>query len=254
MALIPEEPRKRSAILVVLAALAGIYFFYEHWYQPRAEEVERLEQRLTDLENQNRQARVVAARGGEDLEERLALYERHVGRLEELIPQTEEVPALLNAMALEARDTRVDLASIRPEPARETDHYTMQSYEISVVGDYHNVGRYLASIASLPRVVRPVDLELSPFTGDPAMTGMAEPLVAQFRVQTYVIPSRPGDLTDLLEDLPDGQEPLPEVEDAFPGPGEGGGPANGGDEAAGAAETASGGPEDTRARPLEEDR
>lgn len=214
MALIPSEPYKRNGLLLVIVALAGAYVFYDYWYAPETEAVQELEERLETLESQNRRAQVVAARGEDELEERLIAYERHVNRLEELIPESEELPSLVNAWAIEARNAPVDLARIRPEPAREQEHYTMQSYELAVVGDYHGVGRYLTALASLPRMVRPVDVEVRPFNGQAPMDGLAAPVEAHFRVETYVIPSRPGDLT-VSEELPAADEPLPEVEDAL---------------------------------------
>lgn len=218
MALVPQEPYKRNGLLVVLIALAGAYLFHDYWYVPQSEEIERLEDRLENLEDQNRQAQVVAARGEDELEERLVAYERHVNRLEELIPETEELPGLMNAWAMEARNAPVELARLRPESPREEEHYTTQSYEMSVVGDYHGVGRYLTALASLPRIVRPVDLEIMPFNGQVPLDGLEAPVEAHFRVETFVIPSRPGDLDDAetLEDLPDADEPLPEVEEALP--------------------------------------
>lgn len=215
MALIPNEPRKRNGILLVLVALAGLYFFYEYWYAVEAEEIRGLEERLESLEEQNRQAQVLAARGEEELEARVMAYERHVNRLEELIPESEELPSLVNAWAMEARNAPVELARIHPEPAREREHYTLQAYEMSVVGDYHGVGRYLTALASLPRMGRPMDVEMNEFNGQAPTDGVSAPVEAHFRVETYVIPSRPGDL-EVSEELPDVEEALPEVEDALP--------------------------------------
>ncbi len=192
MALIPSEPRKRNTLLVALGCAAAVYFFHTFWYASRKEGIDGLEARLEQLQGQNRRARLVAASGVPELQERLGAYERHLGRLEQLIPHREEVPSLLNSMALQARHTDVDLALMRPEPPEVGEFYTRQIYEIGVVGDYHNVGRFLAAIASLPRIVTPVDLELVPFEGARQMLEAEAPVEARFRIQTYVVPE-PGD-------------------------------------------------------------
>ena len=119
MALIPSEPRQRAALLVLFVALAGLYGFWEYWYTPRKVEIEQLESRLEQLEDRNRRARVLATRGVEELEERLAVFDRHLRQLETFIPRNEEVPRLLESMAMEARRNNLgDLASINPEPAQ----------------------------------------------------------------------------------------------------------------------------------------
>lgn len=187
MALLPQEPAKQIALLVIIAALGGLYAFHAYWYTPEVEEIQALETRLTTLETRNRQAQVVAARGGPELDETLAVYERHVERLEELIPNAEEVPALMNSLTLEAQRAGVDLTSLNPEVPEPGAAYTLQTYGVSVVGEYHDVGEFLTAVASLPRIVMPVDLDMTVFPGGAVRLEMASPVAVQFRVQTYVL-------------------------------------------------------------------
>jgi Tfp pilus assembly protein PilO len=193
MALIPDDPRKRRALVAGILAAGLFYLFWSYWYTPRTTEMGRLESRLEQLEANNRRAQVAAARGGADLEARLAIYERHVDQLEQLIPQSEEVPALLNAIAAEARRAnlnRGDIATMRPEPDEAGEFYTKHSYAIEVIGDYHDIGRFLTSIASLRRIITPVDLEIAPFQGDRSVLDpdLEAPVTARLRIQTYILP------------------------------------------------------------------
>lgn len=190
MALIPEDPTQRNALIGILVVLAAAYFFNDLWLSDQKEEIAEMEARLEQLEVQNRRAQIIAARGG-DLEERLAVYERHVVKLEELIPQSEEVPALLNSITSEALRTDVELSVLTPEPPEPGPFYTRSSYDISVVGEYHDIGRFLASVASLRRIITPVELELQRFQGEPPDDDMVAPLLARFRIQTYILPE-PG--------------------------------------------------------------
>jgi type IV pilus assembly protein PilO len=188
MALIPEEQHKRIALVLGLLALAVLYLAHTYWYTPTVEQIDRLQTRVTQLEDSNRRAQIIAARGGEELEQRLAEYERHVSRLEQLIPAGEEVPALLNAIAMEAQRVRVNLSSWQPEPSQPGEFYTQESYEMAVMGEYHDVGRFLTAIASLPRIITPVDLRLSVAAGPAPREDIESPVVAQFRIRTYVLP------------------------------------------------------------------
>lgn len=199
MALLPQERHKQIALLVGFLALAALYAFFDYWYAPRAQEIEELQVHLEQLQDQNRRAQLVAARGGEDLEERVAVYERHVRRLEELIPESEEVPTLLRSIGTEARRARVEPGSIRPEPSSTGEFYSRQTYEMSAVGEYHDVGRFLAAIASLPRIITPVDVEITAFSGTPPAPDVEHPVVARFRIQTYVIPDGTGESADAAE-------------------------------------------------------
>ncbi len=195
MALIPQDPKQRNALIVGLVAVAGFYFFWSYWYSPRKTEVDEMTTRLEELETENRRAQIIATRGGADLQERLALYERHVAKLEQLIPQSEEVPSLLADMGEEARRAGVELFAVRPEPPEPGAFYTKRSYEVEVVGEYHDIGRFLAAVGSLPRIITPVDLELAPFSGATELLDMDAPLTAKFRIQTYIVPSGEGTQT-----------------------------------------------------------
>ncbi len=192
MAFLPEERHKQFALLVGIAAIALGYAFFEYWYTPRADEVTQLETRLETLQDQNRRAQVVAARGGPELQERLAVYERHLARMEELIPSRGEVPALLRTITAEANRFGVVMGSLRPEPLIEGEFYTLEGYHVSVAGDYHGIGQFLTSIASLQRIITPVDLQLVEYRGAVPTRGVESPVLANFRIETYRAP-RPDD-------------------------------------------------------------
>ena len=190
MALLPDDPKRRNTVLGAALALVGLYFFHSYYYAPRAEQAEGLEARLEQLENQNRRAQIIATRGGAELEQRLALYEDHIIQLEKLIPQDEEVAALLEAMSLEGRRTGVDITLMRPEPMEVGDYYDRWSYELGVQGTYHSVGTFLASIASLERIVASVDMEMGPAPVSTDGKDVEGRVNARFRIQTYVVSDR----------------------------------------------------------------
>jgi len=206
MPLIPQERPKQIALVVIIAALTGLYLFHSYWYTPRVNEIERLQTRLTALQDRNRQAQIEAARAGTDLEERLAIYQRHMARLEELIPKQDEVSSLLNSMSMEARRMGVEISALDPGPIQRESFYTRQSFNMRVWGEYHNVGRFLAAIASLPRIVTPKDLEVEPFPGGEGRSGMVAPVLATFFIETYVIPTRAGELPGFDESEASGSQ------------------------------------------------
>ena len=184
----PSDPKQRNALIVGVLLLAMIYPFHSFWYKGQREEVTAMQPRLEGLEDQNRRAQVLAARGGGDLEERLALYERQVAKLEELIPAAEEVAGLVDDISVRARQFDVELARIIPEPAETGAFYTKTSYEMNAVGEYHNVARFLTEVASLSRIVTPVELTLEPFQQPDLYPEYVAPVLASFRIETYVLP------------------------------------------------------------------
>jgi type IV pilus assembly protein PilO len=184
---LPRDKEGQQKLLLGLLPLLLVFVYYQFVHGKKVEEIQGLQTRYEQLQTVNAAMRPQALTGGAELQQKLALYEQHMKRLEELIPQSEEVPQLLNSMSERAQDAMVDLALMRPEPEAPGNFYTEQSYQIAVIGGYHEVGRYLGMIASLSRIITPVELKVAPRPGDTLRDGTPR-LLADFRIKTYVIP------------------------------------------------------------------
>jgi Tfp pilus assembly protein PilO len=213
VALLPQDPKQQKAVGAIVLMFAALYGFHTYWYTPRKEEVDILRDRIDQLTNRNRNAQIAAARGGADLESRIALYRGHMGSLEQLIPATEEVPQLMRTISSQARSAGVSLSGLEPEADEVGEHYTKLTWRVSAFGEYDNLGRFLTSIASLPRIATPIDVELGPYpppSGAPVE--YENPVLASFRIQLYVLPQA-GELSS------DPEAPPPDAEVTVPGDG-----------------------------------
>jgi type IV pilus assembly protein PilO len=184
----PDDPIQRNWMVGGLVFLLLIVPYNMYLLGPRREANTELQQQVEALETVNRRASVLAAQGGGDLQERLALYEAHVAQLEELIPGREEVPALLDDIGTRARLMDVDLRELQPQPREPGEHYDRTGYNMAVVGEYHNVARFLTEIASLPRIVTPSQVEVSIFNQPTQYRDLESPVMAVFRIETYLLP------------------------------------------------------------------
>jgi type IV pilus assembly protein PilO len=182
------DPQKRNKIIIAVLLVAGLgYLLYDYVYVPRAEQVAVLESRLETLELQNRTARALTAQNGTDeVERRVGLHREQLRRVEGLIPSSEELPDLLDAISAEARRSGVELARIQPMGATEEQFYTRRTYDLGVYGEYHQIGEFLSQVGSLPRIVTPINLNLT-VRGEQPRTGNPQ-LEARFTIETYVLP------------------------------------------------------------------
>jgi type IV pilus assembly protein PilO len=208
MALPPlDATQRRNLMLGTLVLLLGGYLFYSQVYTPRSKRVARAEAELTLLENQNAAARMLTRDLGDDAQATLAGYRRQLEAVEGLIPSSEELPDLLDAISAEAQRTGVEISLIQPTEVAEESYYTRRVYDMAVIGRYHDIGDFLTRVASLPRIVTPIDLTLAPVGAGPAARGrtapvqMADPtqpvrLEARFSIETYVIPTAPTENAD----------------------------------------------------------
>lgn len=183
----PRESRKHILVGVLLVG-ALAYFGYEYGYRPKAEEIAALESRLETLQLQNQTARILAesdARG--EAEQRLEAYRNHLALVERLIPASEELSELLDAISVEAQQAGVELSLIQPTEAVAENQYTRRIYSLGVLGSYHEIGQFLTRIASLPRIITPTDLNI---VVRQEGTRSVDPILeAMFAIETYVLPS-----------------------------------------------------------------
>lgn len=183
------EPEQRNKVLLGLMLVAGLlYLTHSYVYSPRAEAVAELELRLDSLEAKNVAARsLMETEGRGEVERKLELYREQLNRVEGLIPSSEELPDLLDAISMEAQRTGVELALIQPVGAIAEAFYTRRTYDLAVRGTYHEIGAFLTEIGSLPRIVTPIGLRVT-VVGEPADDAAPE-LEARFSIETYVLPS-----------------------------------------------------------------
>ena len=185
----PMDPQQRQKLLLGLLLLGGLgYGGYTYVYTPRAAAVAATEERLERLESKNRAARrLVQDEGRDEVERKLALYRQQLDEVEGLIPSSEELPDLLDAISAEAQRTGVELALIQPVGAEAETFYTRRTYDLAVLGSYHQIAEFLTEIGSLPRIITPINLNMT-VTGD-AEPGASPRLEAKFSIETYVLPS-----------------------------------------------------------------
>lgn len=182
-----ESSERRNIMILGVLLVGGLgYFGYNLVYKPRSEETQLIQARLERLEAQNRTARQLTAQEGRsEVERRLALYREQLVRVEGLIPSSEELPDLLDAISAEAQRTGVDLALIQPVGASAEQFYTRRTYELAVHGSFHQIGEFLTEIASLRRIITPINLNVVVREGETE----SPQLEAKFAIETYVLPS-----------------------------------------------------------------
>ncbi len=100
-----------------------------------------------------------------EMREQLATLEGQMARLRTMLPTDAEIPALLDSISDAAVDNRLTIETIRLRPTQTQAHYVEQPLDIQVRGDYHQLARFSADIASLPRMVTQHDFTLEPVEG-----------------------------------------------------------------------------------------
>jgi type IV pilus assembly protein PilO len=191
---------RSTPILVALLAVLAVYAFYTgagiemvglQGLQARRARVQAVKDTIAIFEAQIDSAKQELARGtAEDLRQRVETYRASLLLLRRLVPERSEVPNLLDAITTRARIRGVTLSQVSPLPQEAGPApFATQKYGMAVIGRYDQIGQFMADVASLPRIIVPVDVRVGPAEAQKARalgdtTGAM--LQAQFQVRTYV--------------------------------------------------------------------
>jgi len=194
MALLPKNQRDQVMVLLVIVAVALVGLYYAYVYSPKADVLSTLQAHVDSLDVNNQRAKAELAKGNvEQLRAEAAKLQENLEVMRQLVPTSNEVPALLEQVSTAARRVGLDLATVKPQPVIEGDQFDTYRYQVAVIGDYHSLGEFLANVGSLTRIVAPVNLALSPL-GNPAAVDQRKKalknnnsvLDSRFELQTYV--------------------------------------------------------------------
>ena len=190
MGFLPDDPKDQQRLLGIILPIALVALFYFYFYKPRGSELAELEERISDMEAQNEvaRARTVDLDG---LREDLVLAEHRFAALERLVPTGAEIPEIYEAIASESEALNLNMRNVIPiEAEADSGAYFMrQNWEMEVEGSYHDIGRFLARVASFDRIVRPQVREIRPVQG--ADEG-SQPVTIYFELETFVLPLDSG--------------------------------------------------------------
>lgn len=186
----PTSQRDQAMLLVSILAVAGVFLYWYFLYQPKTVALAAIQTHIEALETSNGRAKSMLARGSIDsLDRQRSQLDENLRLMRSLIPTGNEVPALLDQILAAARRNNLELGDFAPSETVTGTTFDTYGFRLSLRGTYHEIGEVLASIASLRRIIVPVNLTLTPAaeTGRRQAAVGEQLLDATFNVQTYVV-------------------------------------------------------------------
>ncbi len=199
MALSLSGDKGTKVLMILLACLVG-YIAYSgtlldtlglKGLTQRKLQVAAIQDTVKALEMQTDSAKRELARGTvEDLRRKLETYRASLSLLRRLVPERNEVPNLLDDISTRAKIRGVNLAEVSPLPEEKGPApFSTYKYNMRVMGHYDQIGEFLGDIASLQRIIVPVDLTIGPANVASAKAlgdSSGAMLEAKFQIRTYV--------------------------------------------------------------------
>ena len=156
----PLAGRVFFAVLVFFGVLIALYFVDVQSSIERYDSVVAQEETIKkDFETK---AFRVANLGA--YKKQLAEIEESFGSLLRQLPRDTEVPGLLEDITTSAVGANLEIRSIKLDKETETEFYTELPINIDVVGEYHDFGAFVSSVAGLGRIVTLHDFSVAPLS------------------------------------------------------------------------------------------
>jgi len=144
------------SIITVAILVGGYFMMLEPMSQKLTREINQETQLKRDFENKAFQVANL-----DEYKTQMVEMEQSFESILKQLPRDTEVPGLIDDISLAALNNGLDLKVISPKKQIVTEFYNELPIEIEVEGDYHELGAYVSSVASLSRIVTLHDFSIS---------------------------------------------------------------------------------------------
>ncbi|MHB8079350.1 MAG: type IV pilus inner membrane component PilO, partial [Candidatus Krumholzibacteriia bacterium] len=157
----PKVVRWLLAVLVILV-LVPVYFFttvLPVTYKARRAEIAKLDARHQELGRDLEKARLLV-RNLARVEKEYEILHEQWSVAQMLLPQKNEMPALLRKVTAAGSQSGVEFQLFKPGAPVAREFYAENPVEVKVQGGYHQFGIFLSRLANLNRIVNVGNLKL----------------------------------------------------------------------------------------------
>jgi type IV pilus assembly protein PilO len=160
-----EKLTKVQRILIfsgTLILIVGVFVYFV--YLPKMQEISKLRTEYQDLEKKLAASKSTA-KNLPKIKEELEQAEAQLKVVMKALPETKEIPSLLEGISLSGQEAGLEFVLFQPGADRNQSFYAEIPVSMQVSGKYHNVAVFFDKVARLPRIVNIQDISMKP---DPA--------------------------------------------------------------------------------------
>jgi type IV pilus assembly protein PilO len=135
----------------VLVAVIILGLFYFMYYKPKDDELKNIREERIKVEGEV----TLLRQKKQELDQIQAELERMkitLSRLEAIMPQKEEISAILRQMQQLAYDTRLNIIKFMPKEEIAKDFYAEKPISVEITGTYHNLAIFFDRLSNFRRL------------------------------------------------------------------------------------------------------
>jgi type IV pilus assembly protein PilO len=162
MAMPPLDKKGKNAIAIVVMLLIGAVAYWNYLWSPAQVIITGVAAHADTLDTLNANVKREVAKGNQaKLRADAIRYTNELVGLRRLVPTENEVPAMLESISNAARQVGLEVSEFSPDGTLPGDDFDMVKYRFGVIGPYHKVAEFLTSIASSPRIISPINVQVN---------------------------------------------------------------------------------------------
>lgn len=176
-------PLKGLVVLILCAAVLGAGY----WFDTKEQLVKLADAQDKEIDlKKTFEFKQRKAANLEPLREQLKEMKESFGNLLRLLPNKTEIEGLLVDISQSGLAAGLEFELFKPSKEQVEEFYAIQPITIRVTGSYHEFGKFVSSVASLPRIVTQHDVNIAPLSkGKSKNVVGGEDLVMSMVAKTY---------------------------------------------------------------------
>ncbi len=152
-------PKQKILVTVLLSVMVAVGYYYLY-YSEASKRIDSLQARLAEMSSKIKEQEVIA-RNLPSFRLEVTKLEEQLKVLLDQLPNSAELPSLLNNLSELARDSRLDVLKFTPRPEVKKDFYAEIPVSIAVFGNYKSFILFADKVSHLPRIVNLSDINFS---------------------------------------------------------------------------------------------
>lgn len=185
----PKTQREQAMVFVALLGFVAAAAYYYFAFAPQTTELAARAAHVDTLEEKNSLAKVQAnGASTKEMKDTLEMYAANLQLMRQLIPTSNEVPALLDQVSTSARRAGLDIGKVEPMGPETSSEYKFDAlrYKMSITGDYHSIAEFLTNVGSLPRIMVPLNVQMTAIPQNGPKPDPKKVVSTVFELHTYV--------------------------------------------------------------------
>jgi type IV pilus assembly protein PilO len=152
------EPTQRWMLCGLFACLLAGIGYYLH--SMNAGRIETLTAEVEEARQTVAKHRAIARRL-DDLQVRLEALDETLKVAITLLPESREIPELLTQISQLGMNSGLEFRLFKPEPEKQADFYAEVPVSLSILGRFHELGRFFDHLSKLSRIVNVTDIKIT---------------------------------------------------------------------------------------------